>query len=159
MMPRVRHASRAPLTSRRCRRSSEFDQPFDYIHVRMHVASIKNWEKFFNQDYQNLNPGGYIELQDMNFLPRCDDGTASPDSPIMQWSRYLIEATRNLGIDVEVSNSFPGLLAEAGFRDIKGETHTWPVKSWPKDKSMKKLGLWMMENFLKGVQGLVWHIL
>src|SRR5579871_3522352 len=113
MMPRVRHASRAPLTSRRCRRSSEFDQPFDYIHVRMHVASIKNWEKFFNQDYQNLNPGGYIELQDMNFLPRCDDGTASPDSPIMQWSRYLIEATRNLGIDVEVSNSFPGLLAEA----------------------------------------------
>lgn len=133
--------------------SWNFDEPFDYIHVRMLVVSIKNWSKFFHQAYANLKPGGYIELQDLNFPPRCDDGSAPPDSPMMQWCRYLIEGAHNLGLDVEASSSFPALLAEAGFIDIQSETHAWPMNSWPKDKAMKQRGMWAMQNFLQGLHG------
>lgn len=130
-----------------------FDQPFDYIHARMLVASIKNWTEFFRQAYANLKPGGYIEVQDMNFPPRCDDGTASPDSPMIQWGRYMIEGARNLGLDIEAANSFPTLLAAAGFTDIKSETHAFPMNTWPTDQAMKERGMWMMQNFLQGLQG------
>jgi hypothetical protein len=119
----------------------------------MLVVGIKNWAEFFRQAYANLKPGGYIELQDMNFPPRCDDDMAPPDSPVMQWSRYIIEGSRNLGLDVEASNSFPALLAAAGFIDIKRETHAWPMNSWPKGQAMKKRGIWVMQNFLQGLQG------
>ena len=130
-----------------------FDQAFDYIHGRMLVVSIKNWAEFFRQAYANLKPGGYIELQDLNFPVRCDDGTAPPDSPLMQWSSYMMEGARNLGIDLEASNSFPTLLAEVGFVSIKSETYAWPINSWPKDQAMKENGMWVTQNFLQGLQG------
>lgn len=130
-----------------------FDQPFDYIHARMLIVGIKSWAEFCRQAYTNLKPGGYIELQDMDFPPRCDDGTAPPDSPVMTWGNYIIQGSRNLGFDVEVVKTFPALLAAAGFVDIKNETYPWPMNSWPKDQVLKERGMWVMHNFLQGLQG------
>lgn len=130
-----------------------FDRAFDYIHGRMLVPGIKNWPEFFHQAYSNLKPGGYIELQDLNFPLRCDDDTAPPDSPMMRWSSYMMEAAHNLDIELDASKSFPTLLAVAGFRDIRSETHAWPANRWPREQGMKERGMWVMQDFLQGLQG------
>ena len=65
----------------------------------------------------------------------------------------MIEASGNLGLDIEVLDSFPSLLAAAGFIDIKSETHSWPMNSWPRDETMKQRGIWVMQDFLQGLQG------
>lgn len=130
-----------------------FERPFDYIHVRMLVTGIKNWPEFFRQAYANLKPGGYIELQDMNFPMKCDDDTALPDSPMLKWSYYMIEAAHNLGVDLDAANSFPTLLAAAGFEDIRCENYAWPSNRWPRDEAMKEIGMWVMQDYLQGLQG------
>jgi SAM-dependent methyltransferase len=130
-----------------------FERTFNYIHGRMLVVGVKNWPEFFRQAYANLEPGGYIELQDLNFPLRCDDNTAPPDSPTMRWSSYMMEGAHNLGVDLDASNSFPTLLMAAGFRDIRSETHAWPINRWPKAQEMKERGMWVLQNFLQGLQG------
>uniref|UniRef100_L2G6N2 Methyltransferase domain-containing protein n=1 Tax=Colletotrichum fructicola (strain Nara gc5) TaxID=1213859 RepID=L2G6N2_COLFN len=52
-----------------------YSQPFDYIHVRGMTSSISDWKKCFGQCFANLEPGGYLELQEGHMRPECDDGT------------------------------------------------------------------------------------
>lgn len=130
-----------------------FDTPFDFIHARMLVIGLRNWRRFFDQAFAHLRPGGYLELQDLNFPARCDDGTAPPDSPIMVWSRHMMEAALRTGIDLNVSAKFAAMMNEAGFVDVQVQTYTWPVNKWPKDKAMKQLGVWAGQNFIQGLEG------
>jgi SAM-dependent methyltransferase len=130
-----------------------FDSPFDFIHTRMLVIAIRNWAGFFEQAFASLKPGGYIELQDLNFPARCDDDTAPPDSPIMVWSGHMMEAAQRIGLDLSISSTFPALLNAAGFVDVKYETYSWPINKWPKEKKMKRLGTWAYQNFMQGLHG------
>jgi len=131
----------------------EYDTKFDFIHGRMLVVGIRNWRRFFEQAYANLKPGGWIEMQDLNFPVRCDDGTAAPDSPVMEWSADMVAGAAKFGIDLQGSRNFASLLADAGFTDINSEAHAWPINPWPKEHAMKIRGAWSQENFSKGVQG------
>jgi hypothetical protein len=45
-----------------------FHQRFDYIHVRALTFGIADWDKFVDQAYNYLQPGGFIELQVCLFL-------------------------------------------------------------------------------------------
>ncbi|TID26741.1 S-adenosyl-L-methionine-dependent methyltransferase [Venturia nashicola] len=130
-----------------------FEERFDYIHGRMLIVGIKDWAKFFEQSFEHLKPGGWIELQDLSFPARCDDGSATPSSPLMLWSSNMVSAAANLGLDLEVSNSFSSLLIAAGFVDIHSETHVWPLGNWPRDKNMKEMGRWAQQNYLQGLSG------
>lgn len=40
-----------------------FDQRFDYIHTRTLTMGIADWDKFVDQAYNFLQPGGILELQ------------------------------------------------------------------------------------------------
>jgi SAM-dependent methyltransferase len=130
-----------------------FDTPFDFVHARMLVIGIRNWSRFFEQAFASLKPGGYIELQDLNFPARCDDNTAPLDSPIMLWSNHMMEAAQRIGFDLSVSSRFPALLNAAGFVNVQYETYPWPINKWPKEKKMKNLGTWAHQNFLQGLHG------
>jgi SAM-dependent methyltransferase len=132
---------------------SSGEGPFDYIHGRMLVVGIRNWARFFEQCYANLKPGGWVEMQDLNFPARVDDDSAPQDSPLMEWSGLMMRGAARLGINLEASNEFARLLAEAGFQEIRSETHAWPINRWPRDKVMKERGMWVMQNFLQGLHG------
>jgi cyclopropane fatty-acyl-phospholipid synthase-like methyltransferase len=129
-----------------------FEDQVDYIHGRMLVVGIKNWAQFFQRAYDNLKPGGWIEMQDLNFPARCDDHTAPPDSPLMAWSSYMMQGAARFGIDLESSNQFPQLLASCGFTNIQYETYGWPINRWPRDKRMKEMASWIQQNYLQGLQ-------
>lgn len=62
-----------------------FSQKFDFIFGRMLVGGIRNFPRLFEQSFENLNPGGWIELQDGTLPVHCDDGTLAEDAPLRQW--------------------------------------------------------------------------
>ncbi|OCK79330.1 S-adenosyl-L-methionine-dependent methyltransferase [Lepidopterella palustris CBS 459.81] len=130
-----------------------FDHKFDYIHGRMIVVGMRNWERFFQQCYDNLHPGGWVEIQDLNFPLRCDDGTAGPESPPMTWSSLMIEGAAKLGVDLSASNRFRDIMSNVGFEEVTVEHHAWPINSWPKDQNEKEKGMWVLQNVLEGLQG------
>ncbi|KAL2680646.1 hypothetical protein Neosp_008249 [[Neocosmospora] mangrovei] len=52
--------------------------PFDCIHSRIMTSSIGNWLEHLKDIYDNLNTGGYVELQEADLFPSSDDGTLQP---------------------------------------------------------------------------------
>ncbi|KIW08953.1 uncharacterized protein PV09_00865 [Verruconis gallopava] len=132
-----------------------FDHDFDMIHARMLVVALKDWPNFFRQAFAHLKPGGWLEMQDLlSPMPRCDDNSAPPDSPLMVWAQLMRMASQRTGIDLEAANRFPQLMRAAGFVDVQVQTEIWPLNRWPMDEKMKERGKWASENLTMGVEGI-----
>ncbi|KAI8405781.1 hypothetical protein FOFC_13242 [Fusarium oxysporum] len=132
----------------------DFSEPFDYIHSRMMNFSIPNWPEYLNKIYQNLAPGGYAEIQEIDVMVNSDDGTLGDDSAIMKWSNLLNEASVKLQQAYKKIDEFKDMMAEAGFTEIVDRRFKWPTNHWPKDKKYKELGVWNNENIAIALESL-----
>jgi len=130
-----------------------YRQKFDFIHARALVLGVHDWPKLIRQAWNYTKPGGWIELQEIQASSSCDDGSAAPDSPTMQWSRHVLEATRKVGLNPTAAEQFPKLLEEQGYINLHTRSSRWAIGGWPKDKKEKEIGRWMLENLLKGLEG------
>ncbi|KAJ4328957.1 hypothetical protein N0V84_000528 [Fusarium piperis] len=117
-----------------------YSKPFDYIHSRMMNFSVQNWPVYLQKIYDNLTPGGWVELQEVDVIMGCDDGTLSEDDTLAKWCKLLEEAATKLGRNFEKTSSFKGYLTDAGFTDIIETRFKWPTNRWPKDPKYKELG-------------------
>ncbi|KAK1983175.1 S-adenosyl-L-methionine-dependent methyltransferase [Colletotrichum cereale] len=109
-------------------------EPFDFIFIR------------------NLEPGGYLELQDHLLPLKCQDGTMPEDFKPYQWNNILIEATNKIGRPINVPSTFKQMLQDAGFVDVEEKIVTWPFNPWPKDHKLRNIGYWTQETALAGVE-------
>ncbi|KAK1973060.1 methyltransferase domain-containing protein [Colletotrichum sublineola] len=127
--------------------------PFDYIHSRVMTASINDWSKYLRQCYDNLVPGGWIELQEFALFPTSDDGTLTEDHALLKWCHLLQSASEKLGRPYISPPSIKTLLTEAGFVDVSLSLFKSSSNSWPKDPKYKELGIMGHENMLAGIEG------
>ena len=117
------------------------------------AGSFKDYPGFFKQCFDNIKPGGYLEMQDINIEFKSDDNTAPPDSAIVKWSDLLVEAFGKFGRPCNLADQYKKLMEEAGFVDVKEVVYKWPINDWPKDPKYKELGAWQCHNLLEGMQG------
>lgn len=106
-----------------------------------------------NFSFRHLNPGGWLEIQDMKFPIMCDDGTLDDQSMLRKWSSNQIEAFDKIGKRITLADQYKDFMVEAGFKDVKEVLYKWPINPWPKQAKEKKLGLWEQRNFLDGLAG------
>ncbi|KAJ0358551.1 hypothetical protein COL154_009057 [Colletotrichum chrysophilum] len=129
-----------------------YSRPFDYIHSRMMNSSISKWEEYLRQCYENLNPGGYLELQEFG-LPLSDDGTLTPDHALHKSMALLGEAAAKMDhAFIELSTLKP-MMEAAGFVDVAEICFKWPSNTWPRHAKFKELGAWNYDNITTGLQG------
>ncbi|OKL59146.1 hypothetical protein UA08_05915 [Talaromyces atroroseus] len=126
-------------------------QPFDYIHCRYMAGSIKDWPRLIRQCYQNLAPGGWLELQESANTLYSEDGTLKPDNPMVQLMDGLMEACDRVGRTLDPAPSMKAWVKDAGFANVKQQRFKLPVGSWPKDPRMKEIGTFLALNFVEGV--------
>ncbi|KAH0430579.1 methyltransferase domain-containing protein [Colletotrichum camelliae] len=126
--------------------------PFDFIFVRHMNACFASWERMLAQAYENLEPGGYIELQDNSFPLACQDGTLAKGSALDRWSSLLMEGTAMMGRPVTVPAHFKRMLQDAGFVDVVEEHRVWPVNDWPRNDELRLLGRWSQFDSLEAVE-------
>lgn len=130
-----------------------YSQPFDYIHSRVMTSSVADWPQYLKKCYDNLQPGGYLELQELDLFPSCGDGTLTKDSPLMKWADLLYGASVKFGRPYLEISKLRKAMIEAGFEDVTMSTYKWPSNSWPRDVHFKELGMWQRENMLSGIDG------
>ncbi|KAI8310247.1 Secondary metabolism regulator LAE1 [Colletotrichum sp. SAR11_240] len=130
-----------------------YSRPFDYIHSRVMTSSVADWPQYLKKCYDNLQPGGYLELQELDLFPSCDDGTLTKDSPLMKWADLLYGASVKFGRPYLEISTLRKAMIEAGFEDVTMSTYKWPSNSWPRDIHFKELGMWQRENMLSGLDG------
>lgn len=129
-----------------------YSYPFDYVHSLMMTGAFRDWPRFHGQAFENLNPGGYLELQDIDFPLKCDDGSVSAGSNIRRWSDLMMEAGRRSGFLLDTAGRAEEMMRDAGFVDIVRRRFHWPVGVWPLGRKNKEVGLYTRENFADGVE-------
>ncbi len=90
--------------------------------------------------YSNLTPGGFLEVQDISFNLRANDGSLPKDSALARWAAYMLEASVRLGTPLDSVESVQSLMMEAGFVDTQRKGYCWPTNSWPADPRLKRIG-------------------
>ncbi|KAK1452035.1 hypothetical protein CMEL01_06609 [Colletotrichum melonis] len=130
-----------------------YSRPFEYIHSRVITQGIRDWKKYLKNCYNNLEPGGWIEVQEIDLYPTSDDGTLRSDSALQKWADLLKEGSEKLGRPFPDIPSLKGLMVEAGFVDVQMTRTKWPINPWPKDPKWKEIGIWNCENLLSGLEG------
>ncbi|ROT34441.1 S-adenosyl-L-methionine-dependent methyltransferase [Sodiomyces alkalinus F11] len=131
-----------------------FSYKFDLVFGRMLVGAVADWPKFIKQSYDHLEPGGWLELQDICFPLGCDDGTVADDEPISKWCSYMLEATRRVARPADGPKLYRQRFIDAGFVHVEERIYKWPSNTWPKDPKYKELGAWCCENIVGGLSGL-----
>ncbi|UZP39241.1 hypothetical protein NXS19_007057 [Fusarium pseudograminearum] len=132
----------------------QYSNLFDYVHSRMMNSSVDNWENYATKIYDNLEPGGYVELQEIDIFIASDDNTISKSHNLYRWAELLQEASDKLGRPYFKPSGLKDVLTKVGFEDVKEYKFKWPTNQWAKDAKHKELGMWNNENanyFLEGV--------
>ncbi|KAK4148348.1 S-adenosyl-L-methionine-dependent methyltransferase [Chaetomidium leptoderma] len=117
-------------------------QSFDLIHARLLSGSFGDPKTVIEQCFQHLTPGGYIELKDILFTPKSDDGTLLGVSPLCEWANDLADAARQMGRPlIGNASEYENMLIEAGFEVVNVLKHKLPTNAWPRDKTMQESGM------------------
>lgn len=130
-----------------------FPKPFDYIHARVLMMGMHDWPRFFEQAFEHLKPGGWVEAQELCFPLGCDDGSATSDSALLAWGERAHDAAAKIGINTCSPPHFPEYMAKVGFINIKEHHAKWPLGPWAKGKKEKLMGHYMLENIYAGIEG------
>ncbi|KAF6798128.1 methyltransferase domain-containing protein [Colletotrichum sojae] len=128
-----------------------WSQPFDFVFIRHGNACFASWEGLLKRAYDNLEPGGYIELQDNAFPILSQDGSIE-GTAVARWSSLLIEAARHMGRSIEAPSSFKQMVRDAGFVDVVERREVWPIGPWTRDRQLYFRGGWVRDGSLAGLE-------
>ncbi|KAI3546178.1 methyltransferase domain-containing protein [Colletotrichum abscissum] len=129
-----------------------FSLPFDYIHSRMMTSSIFDWRRLIQNAFDNLTPGGYLELQEMDLMPQSDDGSLKPDAAVVRCFALLVKAATVLNRSFQDIPDLVNVMQKIGFVDVSIKKVMWPANTWPKGQHYKLLGQCAHENCMSGIE-------
>ncbi|KAL7949491.1 S-adenosyl-L-methionine-dependent methyltransferase [Trichoderma barbatum] len=130
------------------------DDSLDYIHIRHMTSSIRDWPVLLTRAYKALKPGGWIELQELQFQVKCDDGTVREGNKVQDFFETMKRALVSFNVDLLAMRHNKKNVTDGGFVDVTEYPFKIPIGTWPRDASMKKVGLYnrsMIQDALYGV--------
>ncbi|KAJ9149491.1 Demethylmenaquinone methyltransferase [Pleurostoma richardsiae] len=139
-----------------------YHTPFDFIHGREIEGCIGNEEKLFQQSFQHLASGGYIEMQGIYAQFKSDDGTLEKAQDAQLWMKNICEGAAKFGKPLDTAPGWKDKLIEAGFVDVQQEIRKIPIGPWPKDPKLREIGtcqsfqeLQVVDSYTPGIFGRV----
>jgi ubiquinone/menaquinone biosynthesis C-methylase UbiE len=95
---------------------------FDFVHMRLLLGAIQDWDKLMKEAFRVLKPGGWVESSESGNNPKSDDGSDRPfDNVIQTWNNLFLEGGEKLGCSFQVLNGDlqRKAMENAGFVNIK----------------------------------------
>lgn len=125
----------------------------DYIHTRVLLGCFTDFRDIIRRGFHYLQPGGFMESQEIMSTPYCDDVTMQPDWEFLEWSNLCQEAAEKASRPLKIAQELKKWYEEAGFVDVQEKVFKIPINPWPEDKHLKALGAMWEENMLAGLSG------
>ncbi|RYC60301.1 hypothetical protein CHU98_g5919 [Xylaria longipes] len=135
-----------------------YNEPFSFIHGRALLSCFDDPSRVIQQAYENLEPGGYIELQDALF-PMYWIGEPPRQSALYRWNELLMEGLRNIGRSWSNVVNYPRYFEEAGFEGITERRFYWPTSPWAKGKYFKTVAMYFQEDMISGMEAISMKVL
>ncbi|KAL1962611.1 hypothetical protein VTN77DRAFT_9325 [Rasamsonia byssochlamydoides] len=117
-----------------------FNQEFDLIHGRSMCGSIADWNGLFQQAFDHLRPGGWLEMQEFETVLYSDDASIAQAEHIRNWSNMINEASQRFGKPFNGAGRLKQAMVDAGFVDVREEIYKVPIGAWSEDSHLKELG-------------------
>ena len=121
----------------------------------MNDFTLKSWPHYFEQAFDHLSPGGWVECQEFDYHRKSDDNTISPNSRLKFWEEEWTRGVEKIGLK---GTCDPELvmrqMREAGLVNVETKYFKMPIGPWPKDTQLRQAGLFGLVNLLDGLQGL-----
>ncbi|KEY79052.1 methyltransferase LaeA [Aspergillus fumigatus] len=128
-----------------------YSQPFDYIHGRELEGAIRDHDTLFRQAYENLRPGGWLEMASMDVNSYSDDGTHLKAVNMVEGVKNMHAASKKHGKDMTTAPTWKAKMEKAGFINVREDIYKLPQSPWPKDPKLKELGRYHQVNMFEAV--------
>ncbi|KXH48433.1 methyltransferase [Colletotrichum simmondsii] len=127
---------------------------YDFIMCRYMAASIQDWPKLIANVYDNLNPGGWAEFQDMSTEYYSDDGSYKPEHATYEWNQTFVETLDKIGRDPRPGPKLEGWVrGHGGFEHVAHHKFKTPIGPWARHRHFKDQGLLNLAQILEGLEG------
>lgn len=130
------------------------DNHFDMIHSRHMAIAIKDWDHIFSSAHKHLKPGGWIEFQELDNRPTCDDGTMTAENGHLRWTHLVGEGLSRWGVNLHGALEVRARMEAAGFKNITEQVLKVPIGPWPANRLLKKVGMYMHAVIYDGLHGM-----
>lgn len=141
-------------TEFRERETWDYTDKFGYIHTRLTAGSWGNFQReVAEQAFQTLEPGGWMESQEVEAVFACDDGTLDPAGPMCTWLHEMRVAAEDFQRPAILGSTLKEVFESVGFVDVQQLIFKMPMNPWPKDERLKEIGRMWGENFSQGLNG------
>lgn len=89
--------------------------------MRYMTGSLRDWFNLFDQAFQCVKPGGYVESFEAAPRFESDDGTVRDDSAMAQWGRLFVEGGKKIGRSFTMvdEGTQKSAMEKAGFINIQ----------------------------------------
>ena len=126
--------------------------------MRTMTGCIRNWSRLFQQAYAHTKPGGYIELQEMDYSAIIQPTSRNPGTSFHTWCHEQGKAALKVGVDLRTSADFLFKhLDAAGFvADLRRACVTPHVAQKAR---LRDAGLLQLSAMLEGMEGLSLRLL
>ncbi|KAJ0165416.1 hypothetical protein CTA2_11313 [Colletotrichum tanaceti] len=127
---------------------------YDFIMCRYMVASIKDWPGLIKNIYNHLNPGGWVEFQDVTTKFYSDDGTFTDEHATAKWMASFSEACSAMGRDTDVAPRLGAMVVDAGFEKTYSQCIKAPLGPWAKERHHQDVGMMNLMLTMDGLEAL-----
>ncbi|KAL2218104.1 methyltransferase [Thermoascus aurantiacus ATCC 26904] len=128
-----------------------YTRKFDFIHGRELEGSVHDYDRLFKQCFDNLRPGGYLEMQSIEVATYSDDGSHLRSEMFLKGLDLVTEASIKFGKSMRTMGTWKEKMKQAGFVNVTEKIYKLPQKPWPDDLKQKELGLYHQANILEGL--------
>ncbi|KAL1995037.1 hypothetical protein VTN49DRAFT_1224 [Thermomyces lanuginosus] len=125
--------------------------PFDFIHARYLVCSIRDFGRLIKQCYRSVKPGGWVEFQDWDGYPYSEDGSLN-GTGLQKYYDEVYGAFEKAGYEVRPGPKLEEWFKDAGFVNIQVKKFQVPYGVWPKDRHFKEIGTWLQAGAEAGFE-------
>ncbi|KAF4854438.1 Secondary metabolism regulator LAE1 [Colletotrichum siamense] len=136
---------------------------FDVIHARNLHGGIDDWQRFYDQAYAHLKPGGWFESMEFDVQAGSENPEieSDPDHIFKRWAKVAWDAGDAMGRSFRQAQ-YKGpdeeimmlkCMRQAGFVDIVHKRWKVPIGGWAKDPLLKSIGQYaglFMDQSLEG---------
>ncbi|EXJ95721.1 hypothetical protein A1O1_00845 [Capronia coronata CBS 617.96] len=127
------------------------EKSWDLIHLQMALGSVSDWSGLYRKIIKHLVPGtGWFESVELDFEPRCDDGSLKPGKLTEWWEIYLKHFYQTINRRIHYDPNTGDLLKAAGFKDIHHAVYKIPLNPWSNDRSEHRAAIWWGQVMSRG---------
>jgi SAM-dependent methyltransferase len=110
----------------------DFTKKFDFIHTQLlNAFAIRDWDAFYQECFNNLQPGGWVESHEFDLMVRTDDNSLPKDSAIVKW---LLQWDSGAGGGFRLDGrKLATAMEKAGFVTVVVKEFKLPIGVWDKE--------------------------